>query len=134
MLAKYFHNVNISSDSGEKLTNNYKGKKREYMNSILNDTRIALSKCVKYLAVVIDERKIFGQHVVAVVTKAEEKLTVIIRIIPNVARPRTRKRVVLCEALQNAILYGAPIWTEFLKNSANPKKPAKHVAETCVSL
>ncbi|KAK9704031.1 hypothetical protein QE152_g28544 [Popillia japonica] len=46
--------------------------------------------CVTFAEfVVIDERRSFGQHVVAAMKKKDRKLRAISRIMPNVGKPRT---------------------------------------------
>lgn len=58
-----------------------------------------------------EERTTLDQHVVAVTTKAEDKMIAISRIMPNIGRPTA----VLCATLYNIILYGPSIWKEVLK-------------------
>lgn len=70
---------------------------------------------MKYLGVVFDKKRNFGQHLVAVTTKAERSPAAISRILPNVGGSRSSKRAVLCGSLHNILFCGAPVWVNFLK-------------------
>lgn len=88
-----------------------KGKrKRDHVSFILDGVRLVPAKTVNYLGIVIDERGTFGAHVEAVTKKAEMKTASLTRLLPNVEGPRSSKRAVLCSAIQNIVLYGAPVW------------------------
>lgn len=103
------------------------GRKKDRMSFILNDTRIVPSRTVKYLGTVFDEKRNFGQHVVAVATKAEGSLAAIGRFLPNIGGSGSGKRGVLCGALHNIFLYGLPIWIKCFQDQ-EVREPA-HLAQ-----
>lgn len=63
----------------------------------------------------IDDRIRFGPYVETVAIKADKKMASLIRIMPNINGPSSGKRRVLCSAVNNILLYGAPIWAKALQ-------------------
>lgn len=58
----------------------------------------------------INDGGTFKSHFPAVVTKTVLKVSKLSRILPNVGGPADARRAVLCNAMQNILFYGAPIW------------------------
>lgn len=70
---------------------------------------------IKYLGVKIDWQGTFGEQVKYVCKKAEEIVSSLNRILPNMGGPSNRKRRVLVEVVESIILYAAPIWYPVLR-------------------
>ena len=71
---------------------------------------IAPNRSIRYLGILMDDRLSFGKHIEAVAHRAEERISSLTRILPNIGGPNSCKRAVLCSAFHNMILYGAPVW------------------------
>lgn len=67
-------------------------------------------KCIRYLGVILDCRLAFGEHIKRAVIKAEERVAMLSRIMPNIGGPSNGKRKVLCEVVHSIVLYAAPVW------------------------
>ncbi|XP_072376411.1 uncharacterized protein [Diabrotica undecimpunctata] len=81
---------------------------------VLEGERILPTKNVKYLRVVLDMMLTFGEHVKYVVCKAEERTSVLIRIMPNRGGPGTAKRRILFEVIHSSLLCAALVWQQVL--------------------
>lgn len=90
-------------------------QKRQQITLRLEGVNIRPAKSLKYLGIIIDESLTFGKHIETCTTKAIEKTSHLSRLLPNLGGPACSKRAVLCSALQNIILYGAPIWQDAIK-------------------
>ncbi|EFA13619.2 Putative 115 kDa protein in type-1 retrotransposable element R1DM-like Protein [Tribolium castaneum] len=90
-------------------------QKRERIMFTIEGVNITPSKTLKYLGIIIDERLTFGSHVETAILKAEKNISTLTRILPNIGGPRDSKRKVLCSAVQNIVLYGAPVWEKALE-------------------
>lgn len=88
---------------------------REHIEFHLNGVGIPPQKNLKYLGVTLDQRCTFGRHIVNVTRKAEERIAMLSRILPNVNGPRSSKREVLCSVMHSILLYGAPIWENVIR-------------------
>lgn len=93
-----------------------KGRRnRDYVSFNLDGETIGLRPSTKYLGVTVDDRGTFKKHVGAVAAKAESRVASLNRIMPNLGGPSSGKRAVLCSAMHNILLYGAPVWCGVLK-------------------
>ena len=89
----------------------FRGPRRRHdVNIVIDSERILPKKHLVYLGITLDERLTFGEHVKRVVKKAETKMGMLTRILPNVGGPGSIKRVLLCRVIESIILYGAPVW------------------------
>lgn len=108
------HRLQLAPDKTEVLL--MKGKRRrDHIAFSLDGVILKPAKTVTYLGVTLDERGSFGQHVKNAVSKAEQKGARLARLMPNIRGPTSGKRVVLCSAVQNLLLYGAPIWSRVME-------------------
>lgn len=87
-------------------------RRRENLNFVINGKRIVPVKHMRYLGVTLDENLSFAEHVKRVTKKADTKMAVLTRILPNVGGPSSLKRAVLCEVIHSIVLYAAPVWHE----------------------
>ena len=85
-------------------------RKHSHVTFHLDGVELHLTKTVRYLGVTIDERGSFGPHVGRVSKKADENITSLARIMPNISGPSSGKRAVIGGAVHNILMYGAPIW------------------------
>lgn len=111
------HNLILAPDKTEAVLLRGK-KKRDEIYFELGGVRITPTKDVRYLGIIIDERGSFGKHIETVTAKAQEKISKLSRLMPNLGGPCSGRRQVLCCAMHNILLYGAPIW----KKALNIKK------------
>lgn len=89
-------------------------RKRESISFEVAGQKVRPQKYVKYLGITLDERLTFGEHVKRTVTKAEEKLSALTRIMPNIGGPGSSKKKALYGVIQSVLLYGAPVWSSAL--------------------
>ena len=64
---------------------------------------------IRYLGVMIDARINFKQQVEHAVTKASAVRTILSRFMPNVGRPKQRRRALLASVVTSVITYGIAI-------------------------
>ena len=76
----------------------------------LEEVEIRPAKTIKYLGFTIDDRLTFGRHIEDAAKKAQERISKLSRILPNMGGPSSGRRAVLCGAVCNIVLYGAPVW------------------------
>nr|CAH7762819.1 unnamed protein product [Callosobruchus chinensis] len=67
---------------------------------------------LRYLEVVLDDKRTFGPHIKHVVEKADRRMAALTRILLNVGGPSSTKRAVLCEVIYSIVLYASPIGQE----------------------
>lgn len=95
------------------------GRRREHVTFNLDRVTIIPKRFIRYLGVIIDEKRNFGEHIRMTTSKAEKRVAALSRILPNVGGPKSSKRAVLCGALHNILLYGAPVWIDALEIRRN---------------
>lgn len=80
-------------------------RRRENIAFTLKGMVLNPVKTLKHLGVTIAEKRSFGPHIMKVMAKAEKKGATLNRIIPNINGPSSNKRVILCGAIHNIVLY-----------------------------
>lgn len=90
-------------------------RRREHIDLHIKGTVIKPSKSVKYLGIVLDGSRSFGEHIKLTTKKAEIKTAMLMRIMPNLRGPSSSKRYILYGVIQSILLYGAPVWHEAIK-------------------
>jgi len=98
-------------------------KKKGYRQPefIINDTRVAPKKKLKYLGIELCKKLGYGTHIRGAAVKAGRTASALERILPNVRGERQDKRKILATTVQNKLLYGAPIWADALQFENNVK-------------
>jgi hypothetical protein len=94
-------------------------RKLEGISFSLGNCRINPAPWVKYLGVTLDRGLRFGRHIKEVTEKAAKTAKALGSILPNVNRPRSSKRRVLCAVIQSIILYAAPVWQSAMNHETN---------------
>ncbi|KAJ8973918.1 hypothetical protein NQ317_005929 [Molorchus minor] len=84
-------------------------RKRAHVLFEILETRVVPARQLKYLGVILDNRLTFGNHIKYFIEKAQTKLAVLTRPLPNIGGPSESKRAVLCGVIQSVLLYGAPV-------------------------
>lgn len=108
------HSLEIAPQKTEVLV--LKGpRKRDNVRFEIQNTVVTPKECVKYLGIWLDKKLLFNKHITQVIEKAEKRMSVLNRIMPNIGGPGSLKRTVLYGVIQSIVLYGAPIWQETLK-------------------
>lgn len=73
---------------------------------------IALSKQLRYLGVILDQRLTFAQHIEKVTGKAARSAAALARLMPNISGPCQWKRRLLASVVESQLMYAAPVWIE----------------------
>ena len=94
-------------------------RKKHEITFELRGTTIETSKAVRYLGVMIDKNTTFKEHVKMITRKAEEKVSKLARLMPNIGGPKTTKRQIMCNAVNSILLYASPVWSSALKRKQN---------------
>uniref|UniRef100_A0A2S2NYY3 Reverse transcriptase domain-containing protein n=1 Tax=Schizaphis graminum TaxID=13262 RepID=A0A2S2NYY3_SCHGA len=76
------------------------------------------SRCVKYLGVHLNPRLHFTQHARAAAERAMEAAKHLTRILPNLRGVKQKTRRVLATVVTSRLLYGAPIWSQYITAGA----------------
>lgn len=93
-----------------------KGPRRKHnISFVLRGNTIQVSKAVRYLGVMFDEYTSFGEHVKMITRKSEDKVSKLVRLMPNIGGPRPIKRRIILSAINSILLYAAPVWGMALK-------------------
>ncbi|KAJ8932450.1 hypothetical protein NQ314_014646 [Rhamnusium bicolor] len=93
----------------------YGNRKIDRLEVTVAETRIENQRDLKYLGINIDQGKRMTTHAKNVCMKANKKLNLISRILPNIGGPKYRKRKIITSTVMSIILYGASIWKEALR-------------------
>lgn len=96
--------------------------RRERVRFVVGDTVVAPVRCMRYLGIIVDERMRFTDHVRECVRKAESRVSMLGKILPNVGGPSSEKRRVLLGVVHSILLYGAPVWYEALRYARERKR------------
>lgn len=90
-------------------------RKRYHIRFLLNGTVIKPNKTLKYLGVHLNNWNYFGTHVRETVQKAENRLTQLTKIMPNIGGPSSQRRAMLSGGIHSILIYAAPEWHEALR-------------------
>lgn len=63
----------------------------------------------------IDRSLTFRPHVDKACLKTKKSVISLVRLMPNIGKPKARKRKLLGQMVQMILLYGAPIWKSAIK-------------------
>lgn len=77
----------------------------------LNKAQIKPSKAVRYLGIVLGSHCTFADHVNMITKKAEERISSLCRLMPNIGGPQSQKRTVLSGVMQSCYL---AVWSFYL--------------------
>ena len=102
----------------------------------ISGIQITSKKKVKYLGIQMGHNLNMGAHIQSVTEKAEKAIAALSRLMPNVGGPRANKRRLLGNVVDSIILYGAPIWGDWVEKDTYRKlieKPQRKVAIRIVS-
>lgn len=80
---------------------------------------------IKYLGVMLGRNGKWNKHVEYTCRKAESKVKLLAKLMPNVGGPKSSKRRISCSAIHSVILYAAPIWADVINKSYLIKKLTK---------
>lgn len=86
-------------------------RKREHIYFEVVGKKITPGREIKYLGVVLDDRLSFGAHTKYIVDRAETSLAALLKIMPNVGGPSSKKRELLYAVIQTQLLYAIPAWS-----------------------
>lgn len=106
-------------------------RKRDGICFEIKGNHIALKKELKYLGVFLGDRMSFDAHVKYVGGKAEASLGSLLRIMPNVGGPSSKKREVLYGVVQSQLLYAIPAWSDALKIKKH-KETLERIQRRCL--
>ena len=123
-------NRNISSEARhkEKLTTvlerlaGHVRRPFRYPRIVLGEHEVDWKKSIKYLAVQLDRRLRFGEHLQIATAKAIKCGASLTRLKPNIGGPREAKRRLVATVVNSKLLYAASVWTSALSNNAIQKK------------
>lgn len=92
----------------------------------INGVDIRIKTQMKYLGVILDNRLEYDAHVRYAVKKATKVVRALSRLMPNFCGPSESKRK-LRQYVQSVIMYGAPIWSSKLMESAGIQRPLRRI-------
>lgn len=72
------------------------------------------SESINHLGITIGSHVNYRAHINKTVKKAEERITSMSQLMPNIGGPRSQKRAVLSGVVHSILLYAAPIWHSIL--------------------
>lgn len=108
------HNLELAPQKTEAII--LKGpRNRSHVQFEVQGTTIIPSKHIKYLGIHLDENGIYGEHIKRTVKKAEERMSSLHRLMPNIGGPSSTRRLLLYGVIQSILLYGAPTWFSAMK-------------------
>nr|CAI5852382.1 unnamed protein product [Callosobruchus analis] len=113
------NNLKLAPHKSEAVLMKGARRKTENLAFELNGAQIKPTNAINYLGVTIDAHGTYGPHFTRIIRKAEEKTRALIRIMPNIGGPSSKKREVLCGVVHSIILYGAPIWSNAAQKIRN---------------
>ncbi|XP_015121546.1 uncharacterized protein LOC107044256 [Diachasma alloeum] len=88
----------------------------------VGDYELISQPYIRYLGVMIDARLSFKQQVEHITTKASEVRAALSRLMPNIGRPKQRRRASLSSVITSVLTYGIAVWAEALQLQQNQRK------------
>ena len=82
----------------------------EFITITVGDPCIASKQVIKYLAVVIDNRLTFREHLTYMGGNCTLTSCVLARVMPNLGGPKQERRWLLIMVVTLIAIYAAPIW------------------------
>nr|CAI5832218.1 unnamed protein product [Callosobruchus analis] len=104
------HDLELAPEKSEAVILRGSRLKRDSITFQLRGVQLAPKKSLVYLGITLDNENTFGEHIKRVTAKAEKRVAILSRLMPNVGGPSSRKRELLCAVAQSVVLYGAPVW------------------------
>nr|CAI5853258.1 unnamed protein product [Callosobruchus analis] len=104
------HELNLAPEKTEAVILRGDRTKRDSVVFQIKGQQVVPGKSLVYLGIHIDNERCFGVHVKKVIEKAEKKIAILSRLMPNVGGPSSNKRAILNGVIQSVVLYGAPAW------------------------
>lgn len=81
----------------------------------LKGAPLVLSKSMKYLGIIVERFFLYKEHIKYAAAKAQNIMTSLGRLMPNIGGPRQARRKLLCSVVHSVLLYGAPVWSGILE-------------------
>ncbi|KMQ91301.1 reverse transcriptase [Lasius niger] len=82
----------------------------------VGEAPIDLALSIKYLGILIDVHWTFSHHF-RYIEKANHMIRALNWLMPNLRGPDERRRRLFANVIMSVILYGAPVWRDFLAKS-----------------
>lgn len=101
------------------------GRKAESVRFNIRGTEVIPQKSVKYLGILMGRNGSFADHINMTINKAEQRISSLSQLLPNIGGPKSQKRAVLCGVIHSILLYGAPIWQKMLNMNLYKNKMEK---------
>lgn len=97
-------------------------RKTEQIVMNIGGEEITSTRQLKYLGVMMDDRRSFNSHVDYTCEKAMKATAALGRIMPNGSGPRSSKRRLLASVTLSILRYGAPAWIQALDTWRNQRR------------
>lgn len=97
------HQLLLAPENAEAILLKGRGKKDDICCYIKN-VAIRPKKNIEYLGITFDERRSSGSNIVNVCEKADVKVGMLTKLMPNVSDPSSSKREVCCEVVLFIVL------------------------------
>ena len=90
----------------------------QYPRIALGEHEVEWKTSINYLAVQLDRRLSFGEHLKIAAAKAIQCGANLARLMPNIGGPREAKRRLVASVVHSKLLYASPVWANALQNHA----------------
>ena len=90
----------------------------QYPRIFLREHEVEWKTCINYLAVQLDRKLSFGEHLKIAAAKAIQCGANLARLMPMIDGPREAKRRLVASVVHSKLLYAAPVWANALQNHA----------------
>lgn len=104
--------LHIAADKTGIVAFNAKNKNNNIYSIYIDRQVVRIDSTVKYLGLILDRKWSFIEHFDYVENKISKVSRALCAIMPNLRRPRERKRRLYAHVIESIINYGAPIWSE----------------------
>lgn len=96
----------------------------------LRNRDIPVTRCLKYLGVMLDSALNFKDHFRYMEEKASRVIRALWKLMPNLKGPGENKRKLYLHVVHSVLLYGAPVWSERFAASRLAQAPIRRLQKS----
>ncbi|XP_011864574.1 PREDICTED: uncharacterized protein LOC105560225, partial [Vollenhovia emeryi] len=87
-----------------------RSKPPEGLSLHVDTTLVRITREMRYLGLILDDRWRFEGHLAAAANRARARATQLGRLLPNLGGPDDKVRRLYANVVKSVVLYGAPVW------------------------